>query len=174
MAATRRASLNRPMNPSEVRARALLLAVDGDAVQLHPVVDEPEAELFRDPLLKLLELLVDELDDIAGLDVDQMVVMGLGRGFVAGPAVAEIMTLQNAGFLEQAHRPIDGRDRDAAVDRRGPLVQRLDIGMILGFGKNTGDHPPLLSDPEAFLGAECLDVDPASHDAPDLDELAAP
>ena len=49
----------------------------GDAVELHAVVDEAEAELLGDPPLQRLELLVDELDDLAGLDVDQMVVMGV-------------------------------------------------------------------------------------------------
>ena len=39
------------------------------------MVDEAEAELLGDPLLQRLELVVDELDDVAGLDVDQMVVM---------------------------------------------------------------------------------------------------
>ena len=64
-------------------ARGLAVAVEGDAVELHPVVDEPEAELLGDPLLQLFQLLVDELDDLAGLDVDQMVVVRFGRRFVA-------------------------------------------------------------------------------------------
>ena len=55
-----------------------MFAVEGDAVELHAVVDEAEAELLGDALLQRLELVVDELDDLAGLDVDQMVVMGLG------------------------------------------------------------------------------------------------
>ena len=39
------------------------------------MIDEPEAELLGDALLQGFELIVDELDDIAGLDVDQMVVV---------------------------------------------------------------------------------------------------
>jgi len=62
---------------------ALAIAVEGDAVELHSMVDEAKAELFGDPLLKLLEFLVDKLDHIAGLDVDQMVVVRFRGGFVA-------------------------------------------------------------------------------------------
>ena len=82
------------------------------------MVDEAEAELLGDPPLQRFELLVDELDDIAGLDVDQMVVMLVRRGFVAGAAVAEFVAREDPGFLEQADRPVDGGDRDFGVDRR--------------------------------------------------------
>src|SRR5215210_5587901 len=50
----------------------LTAAVEGDAVQLHAMVDEAEAELLGDPFLKLFEILIDEFDDVAGFDVDQM------------------------------------------------------------------------------------------------------
>ena len=54
------------------------------------MIDEAEAQLFGDALLQQLELVIDEFDDVAGFDVDQMVVMGIGRGFIARPAVAEL------------------------------------------------------------------------------------
>ena len=95
-----------------MRPAGLAVAVEGDAVKLHAVVDEAEAELLGDPLLQRLELVVDELDDIAGLDVDQMVVMAFGRRFVARAAVAELVPLEDAGLLEQADGAVDGRDRD--------------------------------------------------------------
>jgi len=78
----------------------LPVAIERDAVQLHPVVDEAEAELFRDPFLESLELFVDELDDIASLDVNQMVVMVVGRRFVARPPVAELMPGEDSRLLE--------------------------------------------------------------------------
>ena len=108
-------------------------AVEGDAVELHAMVDEAEAELLGDPLLKHLELLVDELDDLAGLDVDQMVVMRFRRGLVARAAVAELVALEDSRFLEQADRAVDGGDRDVGIDRGGAGVERLDVGMVLGF-----------------------------------------
>ena len=59
-----------------------MIAVEGDAVQLHAMVDEAEAELLGDPLLQCFQLVVDELDHVAGFDVDQMVVMRFRRGFL--------------------------------------------------------------------------------------------
>src|SRR6476661_10869899 len=59
----------RRMAPMRAIARAFTLggagsavAVEGDAVQLHPMIDETEAEFLRNPLLKCLELFIDELD----------------------------------------------------------------------------------------------------------------
>ena len=108
------------------RGCGLAVAVEGDAVKLHAVVDEAEAELLGDPLLQRLELLVDELDDVAGLDVDQMVVVGLRRRFVARAAVAEIVALEDARFLEQADGAVDGGDRDVRdrSRRRGRAASR--------------------------------------------------
>ena len=105
------------------------------------MIDQAEAELGGDAPLQLLQLLVDELDDVAGLDVDQVVVMGLGRRFVAGAAVAEIVALEDARFLEQAHGAVDGGDRDAGIDRGGAGVERLDVGMVLRIRRARGRSP---------------------------------
>ena len=132
------------------------VAVERDAVELHAVVDEAEAELLGDPPLEHLQLLVDELDDLAGLDVDQMVVMGVRRRFVARAAVAELVPLEDARLLEQADGAVDGGDRDVGVDRRGALVKRLDVGMILALAKDAGDDLALLGDAQALVGAQLL------------------
>jgi hypothetical protein len=127
------------------------------------VVDEAEAEALGDLLLQRLELVVGEFDHLARLDVDQMVVMRFRCRFVARSAVAEIMPLEDSRLLEQSHGAVDGGDRDAAVDGGGAGVQRLDVRMVLRFGKDPRDHPPLLGDAQPFFGAQCLDVDPAAH-----------
>ena len=57
-----------------------------------------------------------ELDDLAGFDVDQVVVLAVLGGFVAGAAAAEIAPLEDALLLEQADGAVDGGDRDAAVE----------------------------------------------------------
>jgi hypothetical protein len=90
------------------------------------MVDEAEAEPLRDPLLQFLELLVDEFDDVAGLDVDQMIVVGLRRSLVTRAAVAELMPLENARLFEQPDRPIDRRDRDIGIDRGRAGSRRRD------------------------------------------------
>src|SRR3954465_9511991 len=112
-------SASAPTTRATARALGLRLAIatEGDAVKLHAMVDQAEAELLRDPLLQCLELIVDEFDDITGLNVNQMVVMVLGRGFVPGPAVAELVPLQDASLFEQANGTVDGRDRNVGIDR---------------------------------------------------------
>jgi hypothetical protein len=152
---------NRPMSPAiRTIARALgrdppvlAIAVEGDAVKLHSMVDEPEAELFGDALLKLLQLLVDELDHIAGLDVDQMIVVRIGGGFVSRTPITELMPLENARFLEQPHGPIDRRNRDVRVDRRCAGVKGLDIGMIIAVTEHASNDLALLGDTKSFVGA---------------------
>src|SRR4051812_3761116 len=61
----------------------LTVAGEGDAVKLHAMVDESEAELLGDTLLEQLKLVVDELDHIAGFDIDQMVVVCFRRRLIA-------------------------------------------------------------------------------------------
>ena len=146
-------------------AAASALAVNRNAIEFHAVIDEAIAELFGDPPLEHLELLVDEFDDLAGLDVDQMVVMRFLRGFVTRATVAEFMTLENSGVLEQAHGAVDRGDRDLGVDRGGAFVERLDIGMIIGLAEHARDRAALFGNAEALVGAQLFDVDLAMHGA---------
>jgi hypothetical protein len=130
------------------------------------MIHQSETQLLGDPALQGFELWIDEFDHPASLDIDQMIVMGLGRRLIAGGAFAEIMPLEDAGFLEQPHRPVNGGDGNPRVHGRGPGVQRLDIGMILGLRQDARDHAPLLGDPKSFFVAELLDVDFAGHGFP--------
>ena len=117
------------------------------------MVDEAIAELFGDALLERFELIVDELDDLAGLDVDQMVVMGFRNRFVAGAAVAELVAFEDPGFLEQANGPVDRRDRNIGVDRRSAGVKGFDVRMILAVTEYSRDDLALLGDAKALVGA---------------------
>ena len=74
----------RPLGPARETGGGggLAIAVEGDAVELHPMVDQPEAELLRDPLLEFLEFVVDKLDDVARFHIDQVVVVRFGRSFI--------------------------------------------------------------------------------------------
>src|SRR5215210_5984546 len=158
----------RPASRAKARRRedgCSAIAVEGDAVQLHAVIDEPEAELLGDPLLQRLELVVDELDDVAGLDVDQMVVVGLRRGLVARAAVPELVPLEDACLFEQAHGAVDGGDRDVRIDRRRPRVERLDVWVVLAVAEHPRNHLALLGDAEALVGAQRLDIDLSRHRA---------
>ena len=56
------------------------------------------------------EFRVDEFYDLAGLNVDQVIVVGFRRGLVAGAAISEIVPIENARLFEQAHGSIHRRD----------------------------------------------------------------
>ena len=49
--------------------------VQGHAVQFETMADQPVSGLLGDPPLQVLDLVVVEFDDLAGLDVDQMIVV---------------------------------------------------------------------------------------------------
>ena len=92
------------------------------------------------------------------MNIYQMVVMAFRRLFIAGgAAVAEIVTLQDAGILEQLDGAIDGGDGDVGIERGGAAVKLLGVGMILGMGKHARDHPALLGHAQALVNAEFLD-----------------
>src|SRR3546814_1227141 len=97
-----------------IGARSVALAIEGDTIKFHAVIDEAIAEPFGDDLLQRLELRIDEFDDLAGLDVDQMAVMRLGRRFVARAAVAEMVAVEYGRFLDPAAGWIAGRHRNAS------------------------------------------------------------
>src|SRR5690606_30772291 len=75
-------------------------ALDGRAVKLQLVPDQLEAQAPGDLLLEALDLGVEELDDLAGLGVDQMVVVIVARLFIAAAPVAEVVLLDHPGLLE--------------------------------------------------------------------------
>src|SRR3546814_17371691 len=126
-ARTRPASLR----PIRSRSATSILAIERDAIKLHAVIDEAEAQPLGDLLLELLKLGIDEFEHLAGLDVDQVIVVRFGRGLVARTAVAEIMAIEDAGLLEQPPPAVDGRDRDARIDRPGAPLTRLAQAMAV-------------------------------------------
>jgi hypothetical protein len=70
-------------DPGSTKSAASTLAVKRDPEQFHAVVDQPVAQPLGDFALQCLQLRVDEFDHPPALDIDQMVVMRLWRGFVA-------------------------------------------------------------------------------------------
>ena len=51
------------------------------------MIDEAEAQAFGDLLLQSLKFWIDEFNDFAGLDIDKVIMMGFGRGFVTRSSV---------------------------------------------------------------------------------------
>ncbi len=140
-----------------------ILAVGSDAIELHAVIDEAEAEPIGYLALEYFKFGIDEFDDLAGFDIDHVIVMRLGSRFIPGAPVAEIVPVENPGFLEQADGAVDRGDRDAGIDLGGPLVEPFDIGVVDAFGQHPRNHAALLGDAQAPLGAERFDIDWLIH-----------
>src|SRR3546814_7984417 len=89
--------------------------------------------------------------------------MRFGCSFVARATVAEIMTFQNARFLEQADGAVDRGNGYTGIDGRGALVKLFYVGMILRLRKDACNHKALLCDSQSFFSAKCLNVDFSVH-----------
>jgi len=130
-----------------------------DRVKLHPMIDEAIAQAFGDLALQRFQFRVHEFDDLTGFDVYQVIVVRFRRCFVAGTPVAEIVTVQNAGFFEEAHGAIYCCDGDLGIDPGCPAIQRFHIGVVVTFRQDARDHAPLFGDPQAALGTELFEID---------------
>src|SRR3981189_1377116 len=96
----------------ETCTRSGLVVVQGNAIQLQPVIDELVAELAGDLGLQLFDFLGGEFDHLAAAQIDQMIVVAVAHRLVAGAALAEIMPLDDAGVLEQLYGAVHRRHRD--------------------------------------------------------------
>src|SRR5215467_11151154 len=135
VAATARPS--RPMQRGKVAmGSALGLVIEGDGVELEPVIDQTIAEPARNLGLQPLDLLRLKFDHFAGAQVDEVIVMTVGDLLVTRAPVAEVVALDDAGIFEQLDRAVDRGNRDAVVDRRAAAVKLLDVGMVIGRGKH--------------------------------------
>ncbi len=105
---------------------------------------EFKTQLVHQLTLKGLDVLVMKFLDLTGPDIDEVIVMIIGPLFVTGSAIPEIVAGKNIGFLEEAHRTIDGGDGNARIKSRGAAVDFFHVGMIIRVGQHTGDDSPLL------------------------------
>lgn len=131
---------------------------DPVAIKFEPMVNEFEPQFTRDLALKPFDSFVVEFYDLAGFDVDQVVVMILAPLFVAGAAVAEFVALQDVRFLEQLESPVDRCNGDSRIQLDGPAIDLFDIRMIFGIREHPCDNPALPGHLEALLAAKLLDL----------------
>ena len=68
-----------------------------DAIEFEAMIDQLVAEPAGDLRLQLLDLLVGELDHLAVAQIDQVIVVAVAHLLVAGAALAEVVTLDDAG-----------------------------------------------------------------------------
>ena len=117
------------------------------------MVDQTVTQTLGNLALESLDFRIDEFDHLAGFHIDQMIVMCFGHGFVARTAVTEIVAVENARFLEQAHGAIDRGDRDLGIDCGSARMEQFHIGVIIAFGQYLGDDPALFGNAQAFFCA---------------------
>ena len=91
------------------------------------------------------------------LDIDEVVVVLARRFLVAHPPGAEIMARQDALALQQPHRPVHRRQRDAVVDGVGAPVHFLHVGMIGRVRQDARDDAALPCHAQTEFGTELLD-----------------
>jgi hypothetical protein len=108
------------------------------------MVDQPITEPSGDLLLQPLNLGTPELDDGAGFQVNQVIMMRLRRSLVPGMAIAEFMPLNNTLRFEAPDRPVNGGKRDMRAPRRYAAVQFEHVRMIFGLRENPGDQAALI------------------------------
>ena len=121
------------------------------------MVHKPIAKLFRDRALKIFDFRIFKLDDLAAIDIDEMIVMVFGYFLVARAPIAKIMSLKNIVFLEQADGSVDGRDTDFRINPRGPPVNHFNVGVIIGFAEHTGDNAPLSGHLQTLFDTQIFD-----------------
>src|SRR5207253_5233952 len=99
-AASRAASTTVPLGLSyslQDAPSAFRLVVERKRVEFEPMIDQPITEAPRHVGLQAFDVFRLELDDLAGAQIDEMVVMAVGHLFIARPPVAEVVALDDAG-----------------------------------------------------------------------------
>ena len=124
--------------------------------------------LATDLVLQSLDLFLYELEDLAALDADQVLVMLAAEGrLVERPPIAQRMSAQNAGLDQSAEGAEDGRSGDRAsfsMERREKLlgveVPEVSEGVV-------EDPPALGGDPETPFTQPPLKVADVACHGPD-------
>jgi hypothetical protein len=107
------------------------------------VVDDVVAEFGGDLALEFLDLFRPEFGDLAGVEVDDVVVVGGVGDLVAGTAVFEGEPQDNAFAFQDREGAVDGGQREAVVDGAGAAVKLGGVGVVVGLGQDPEKRLPL-------------------------------
>ena len=111
---------------------------------------QPVAQFGGYFFLQRFDVGIDKFDHLAGIHVDQVVVVFAVGGLVARASVAKFVFFQYAGFVKKFNGPVDGGQRDARIDGRGPIVEFLHVGMVGGGFQNGDNDTPLVGHAQAM------------------------
>jgi len=118
---------------------------------------KPKAQFFGDSYLQGLDFRVDELDHIARLKIDQVIMVIAVSGLVTCATVTELVLLQYSRLLEQFHRPVDCGDGNPGVICACAAMELLDVRVIFGLIKYGGNDPALIGHPQLLRFASFQD-----------------
>ena len=120
------------------------------------MIDEFEAEPPGDLLLQRFQFLILELDHLARLEVDQ-VVMVFEIDLEAGVILVEVMPLHEVQLVQEMQRAVDGGDADRRVDLTRTMINGLHRWVVDGFGQNLQDDTTLIGHLQAGGDAPLLE-----------------
>ena len=107
------------------------------------MVDDVVAKLGGDFALELLDLFRPELGDLAGVEVDDVVVVGGVGDLVPGAAVFEGEAEDDPFPFEDREGAVDGGERQAVVEGAGAPVKLGGVGVVLGLREDLEERLPL-------------------------------
>lgn len=98
------------------------------------MIDQLEAVTLDDFFLQLFDLGIDELDDLAGIDADHVIVVTAIGQLEHGMTAVEVVTINEAGCLELGQDPVDGRQTDILARIHQRLVDIFSAHVTLPRG----------------------------------------
>jgi hypothetical protein len=107
-----------------------------DRVKLQSMANQPIAKLARNLMLEALNFRIAEVDDLASLQIDQVVVMFAWDALVPQSAVPEGVTFNDSLARKKLQNPIDGRAGDARIPFGDASMQLINVRMIFGSRYN--------------------------------------
>lgn len=108
----------------------LAVTVGAVAIQVEAVVGQADVVRLGDVALTLLDHLVGELDHLAAVQADQMVVMLLSRQLEHRLAPFEVVTGDDTGIIKLVENAIDGGETNLLTLIDQPFVQIFRTGVL--------------------------------------------
>ena len=124
------------------------------SVELHPMMLQPESVRLGDRVLPLFQALVEELNDLAAIHADNVIVVlivALGR-FVEHLPVSEAMGIGETALRKELHGSIHGGQAHLRILLADLLEKVLDGEMSAGLEKDLSDQLALPGELEPVFG----------------------
>lgn len=109
-------------------------------IELKPVTNQAIPKLAGNSQVEVFDFRAAKLNDIARVQIDQVVVMFFRRQFVAGAPISKSVTLKNSHLDQLLNGPIHRGKRNALVPNSHTPVQLWYVWMIFSFRKHLSNQ----------------------------------